>query len=67
MEEVVEAVCGRDAWTKKLANRPRRVCQLVHSSAEVKRLYFMLLRNSTSMICTSMTEIPATSAQVLFV
>lgn len=33
----------------------------------MKRLYFILLKNSTSMICTSPTLIPDTSAQVLLV
>ena len=61
------AGAGRDALSMKFANLPSNICHLRHSSSDVNRLYFMLLRNSTSMSWTSMTEMPETSAQVLLV
>jgi len=56
-----------EARSKKVPNLPRMPCHSFHFSFEVKRLYRMLLRNSTSMMCTSCTEMPETSAHVLFV
>jgi hypothetical protein len=43
----------RDALSKKVPNLPKMVCHSSHFFLDVKRLYRMLLRNSTSMICTS--------------
>lgn len=57
----------KGALWKKSANRPSLVCHWLHSSLDTKRLYRTLLRNSTSMMWISCTEIPDTSAQVLFV
>jgi hypothetical protein len=57
----------RDALSKKVPNLPKMVCHSSHFFFDVKRLYRMLLRNSTSIMCTSCTEIPETSAHVLFV
>jgi hypothetical protein len=48
-------------------NLPSILCHAFHCCSEVKRLYLMLLRNSTSIICTSRTGIAETSAHVLFV
>lgn len=59
--------CGRVARSKNEAYLPSNDCHFDQSSTSVKRLYFMLLRNSTSMMWTSATLIPDTSAQVLFV
>lgn len=42
--------CGLLARSKNAANFPRSACHLAQSSADVKRQYFMLLKNSTSMI-----------------
>lgn len=57
----------KGALWKKSANRPSLACHWFHSSSETKRLYRTLLRNSTSMMWISCTEIPDTSAQVLLV
>lgn len=59
--------CGLDARSTNAANLPSNDCHSAQSSAEVKRQYFILLRNSTSMMWTSPTTIPETSAQVLLV
>ena len=59
--------CGRVARSKKAAYLPSNDCQCVQSCSDVNKQYFMLLRNSTSMMCTSPTLIPDTSAQVLLV
>jgi hypothetical protein len=57
----------RDALSKKVPNLPSIPCHSSHFFFEVNRLYLMLLKNSTSMMCTSCTEMPETSAHVLFV
>jgi hypothetical protein len=56
-----------EARSKKVPNLPKIPCHSSHFSFDVNRLYRMLLRNSTSMMCTSCTEMPDTSAHVLFV
>ncbi len=56
-----------EARSKKVPNLPKIVCHSSHFFFDVNRLYRMLLRNSTSMMCTSCTEMPDTSAHVLFV
>ena len=56
-----------EARSKKVPNFPRTMCHSSHFFCEVKRLYLMLLKNSTSITWTSCTEMPDTSAQVLFV
>lgn len=63
----MDGACGLEDLSKKAANFPSKLCHLAHSDAEVKSVYFILLKNSTSMMCTSATLIPETSAQVLFV
>jgi|TARA_R110002003_G_scaffold61_2_gene5539 hypothetical protein len=56
-----------EARSKNVPNLPRIECHSSHFFFDVNRLYRMLLKNSTSMMCTSCTEIPETSAHVLFV
>ena len=41
---------GRLAHSKKFANLPSRDCHFAQDSADVNRQYFMLLKNSTSMM-----------------
>ena len=59
--------CGLVARSKNEANLPSKDCHFVQSSAVVNKQYFMLLRNSTSIIWTSFTLMPETSAHVLLV
>ena len=56
-----------EARSKKVPNLPKMVCHSSHFFFDVNRLYRMLLKNSTSIMCTSCTEMPDTSAHVLFV
>lgn len=55
------------AFSKYFENRDNLTCHSAHCSFDAKRLYRMLLRNSTSMTWISLTDIPDTSAHVLFV
>lgn len=55
------------ARSQYVQNCPNLTCHSFHCSADASRLYLMLLRNSTSMTWISVTDMPDTSAQVLFV
>jgi hypothetical protein len=56
-----------EAASKNAPNFPSLTFHLAHSDSDTYRLYLMLLRNSTSMMWISVTEMPDTSAQVLLV
>jgi hypothetical protein len=58
------ALVARSKYSQNFASL---TCHPFHSSSDAKRLYRMLLRNSTSITWISPTDIPETSAQVLFV
>ena len=56
-----------EAVSKYFQNFPSLTCQFLHSASEAYNVYLMLLKNSTSMMWISCTEMPDTSAHVLLV
>lgn len=58
---------ARDASSQYVQNFESFSCHSCHCSLDAKRLYLMLLKNSTSMTWISVTDMPETSAHVLFV
>ena len=56
-----------EAASKYFQNFPSLTCQFLHSASEAYSVYLMLLKNSTSIMWISCTEMPDTSAHVLLV